>query len=76
MKLLKILLIIVSLLVICFAISYGDGIIVSGDNCITFETYEEYKTLNEWFYQLSLREKIDVYTYWQGRVYIQNKGVE
>ena len=75
MKFLKILLIIV-LLSVSF-ISYGTGSITSVDKTFYFEKYEEYNTLDEWFYNLSLREKIDVYIYWQGRVYTQNiKGVE
>ena len=71
MKFLKILLIIV-LLSISF-ISYGTGTIESGDKVIYLcPPPEEYNTLNEWFYGLTLREKIDVYTYWQGRVYSQD----
>lgn len=69
MKFLKILLIIVLLFVPL--ISYGTGTIESGDKTIYFERYEEYNTLDEWFINLSLREKIDVYAYWQGRVYTQ-----
>lgn len=70
MKFLKIILIIVLLSVPL--ISFGTGTITSGDNMIGFEVYEEYNTLNEWFASLTLREKIDVYTYWQQKVYIQN----
>ena len=70
MKLIKILLIIVLL---CMPlISYGTGHITSGDKIVYFEP-EEPRTLDEWFYGLSLREKIDVYTYWQGRVYSQKE---
>lgn len=71
MKFLKILLIIV-LLSISF-ISYGTGTIESGAKTIYLcPPPEEFNTLDEWFASLSLREKIDVYTYWQGRVYIQD----
>ena len=72
MKFLKILLIIVLLLVMCSGISLGIGTIESGDKIVYFERYEEYNTLDEWFINLSLREKIDVYTYWTQRVYTQN----
>ena len=72
MKFLKILLIIALLSV--SLISYGEGTITSGDKIVQFERYDEYNTLNEWFASLTLREKIDVYNYWQGRIYIQ-KGV-
>ncbi|MCK4322710.1 hypothetical protein KAX08_09360 [candidate division WOR-3 bacterium] len=71
MKFLKILLIIVLLLVMCSGISLGTGTIESGDKTVYFERYEEYNTLDEWFWNLSLREKIDVYTYWSQRVYTQ-----
>ena len=71
MKFLKILLIIVLLLVMCSGISLGIGTIESGDKTVCFERYEEYNTLDEWFWNLSLREKIDVYTYWSQRVYTQ-----
>lgn len=71
MKFVKILLIIVLLLVVCFAFSYGTGTIESGDKTYYFEP-EEPTTLNEWFYKLPLREKIDVYTYWTSRVYSQD----
>ena len=69
MKFLKILLIIVLLCVP--VISYSTGTIESGDKTVYFERYEEYNTLDEWFTNLSLREKIDVYTYWSQRVYTQ-----
>jgi hypothetical protein len=72
MKFLKIILVIVLLSIPL--ISYGTGTITSGDNVVFFERHEEYNTLDEWFTRLSLREKIDVYMYWQGRVYIQNEG--
>ena len=72
MKFLKILLIIVLLSVPI--ISYGTGTITSNDKTFYFEE-EEPNSLNEWFYNLSLREKIDVYTYWSQRVYTQ-KGVK
>ena len=68
MKFLKILLIIVLLLVP--VISYSTGTITSGDNIVQFKLGQP-STLNEWFYGLNLREKIDVYTCWQGRVYSQ-----
>ena len=70
MKFLKIVLIIVLLCVPL--VSYGTGSMSSGDKVVYFEE-EEPATLNEWFYGLSLREKIDVYTYWQGRVYSQKE---
>ena len=73
MKFLKILLIIVLLCVPL--VSYGTGTIESGDKTVYLCPPPEYDTLNEWFTNLSLREKIDVYTYWQGRVYSQG-GVE
>jgi len=61
----------------CFSISLGTGTITSGDKTIyVCPPPEEPNTLNEWFHSLTLREKIDVYTYWQGRVYIQNKYFE
>ena len=72
MKFLKILLIIVLLSVPI--ISYGTGTITSNDKTFYFEE-EEPNSLNEWFRNLSLREKIDVYTYWSQRVYTQ-KGVK
>lgn len=68
MKFLKILLIIVLLSVP--VISYSTGNITSGDKTVYFEPGEP-TTLNEWFVNLSLREKIDVYTIWQSRVYSQ-----
>ena len=71
MKFLKILLIIVLLTVPL--ISYGTGTIESGDKVYLCPP-PEYNTLDEWFCNLPLREKIDVYTYWQGRVYIQKRG--
>lgn len=64
MKYLKIILIIVFLSITFFAISYGDGTITSDDKVIDFEEYKIYNTLDEWFTQLSLQEKIDVYNYW------------
>ena len=72
MKILKIILIITLLVVTSVAFSYGTGTIESGDKTVCFERYEEYNTLDEWFTSLTLREKIDVYTYWQQRIYIQN----
>ena len=72
MKFLEILLIIV-LLSVSF-VSYGTGSIVSSDKVVYMcPPPEEYNTLDEWFANLSLREKIDVYTYWQGRVYTQQE---
>lgn len=64
MKFLKIILIIVLLLVMCSVISLGTGSITSGDSYIVFE--EEPATLNEWFYKLSLSEKIELYNYYEG----------
>ena len=62
MKLLKIVLIIALLCVPL--VSYGTGSISSGETCITFEA-EEPNSLNEWFYNLSLSEKIELYNYWK-----------
>ena len=62
MKFLKILLIVVLLLTPL--ISYGTGSITSGDKTVYFEE-EEPATLNEWFYGLSLNEKIEIYNYWK-----------
>lgn len=63
MKYLKIILIIVLLLVLCSVSSLGTGIIESGDKTICFEP-EEPNTLNEWFYDLTLSEKIKIYNEW------------
>jgi len=72
MKFLKILLIIV--LLSMSVIAYGSGSITSGEKTVYLcPPPEEPNTLNEWFYKLTLREKIDVYTYWQGRVYSQKE---
>ena len=68
MKYLKILLIIVLLSVP--VISYGTGTITIGDEVVYFEP-EEPTSLNEWFANLSIREKVDVYVYWTTRVYTQ-----
>ena len=62
MKFLKIILIIV-LFSVSF-ISYGTGSITSGDKTVYFE--KEPTTLNEWFYGLSLSEKIEIYNYYKG----------
>ena len=64
MKLLKIVLIIALLIVMCSASSLGIGTITSGDNKVTFEKAEP-NSLNEWFYNLSLSEKIELYNYWK-----------
>jgi len=64
MKLLKIVLIIALLVVISSASSLGTGTITSGDNKVTFEETEP-NSLNEWFYDLKLSEKIELYNYWK-----------
>ena len=75
MKFLKILLIIV-LLSISF-ISYGTSTIESGDKVIYLcPPPEEFNTLDEWFHKLPLIQKVEIYTYWQGRVYIQDLGTK
>lgn len=65
MKILKIILIIVLLVVMC-SISFGTGSITSGDKTIYLYPVEEYKTLDEWFYNLKLSEKIEIYNNYQG----------
>ena len=64
MKLLKIVLIIALLIVISSVSSLGIGTITSGDNKVTFEKTEP-NSLNEWFCDLSLSEKIELYNYWK-----------
>ena len=62
MKYLKILLIIV-LLSITF-VSYGTGSITSNDETVCFKEPEP-TTLNDWFYNLSLSKKIEIYNSWK-----------
>jgi len=64
MKFLKIILIVTLLLILCVPLTYGDGTITSGETYITFKQ-EEPNTLNEWFYDLDLSEKIEIYNYWK-----------
>ena len=45
--------------------SYGTGHIQSGDNVYIFEPAEP-TTLNEWFYNLKLSEKIEIYINYKG----------
>jgi hypothetical protein len=61
MKYIKIILILALLLIPVY--SYSTGTITSGDIVVTFEQAEP-NSLNEWFYNLSLSEKIDIYNYW------------
>ena len=70
MKLLKIVLIVILLIVMCSAISLGtgtitSGTITSGDKVITLEKAEP-NSLNEWFYNLKLSEKIEIYNNYKG----------
>jgi len=77
MKFLKIILIIVLLLVMCFSISLGTGTITSGDKTIYLcPEPEEPTSLDEWFHKLPLMEKVEIYTFWSGVVYAQNKYFE
>ena len=65
MKFLKIILIIVLLTVPL--ISYGTGTITSGDNAVYLcSEPEEPTTLDEWFCNLSLSEKIEIYINYKG----------
>jgi len=65
MKLLKILLIIALLLVPI--ISYGTGTIESGDRMVYLcPEPEEPTTLDEWFCNLSLNDKIEIYVNYKG----------
>jgi hypothetical protein len=64
MKYLKIILIIVFLTVMLSSISSGTGSMTSDDKTVYFEE-EEPSSLNEWFYDLTLSEKIKLYNHWQ-----------
>lgn len=65
MKFLKIILIIVLLCVPL--VSYGTGTIESGEKTIYIcPPPEEPTSLNEWFYDLKLSEKIEIYNYYKG----------
>lgn len=66
MKFLKIILIIVLLLVMC-SISFGTGTLESADKTIYLcPPPEEPTSLNEWFYNLKLSEKIEIYNNFKG----------
>ena len=72
MKYLKIILTMALVLVMCSGISLGIGTIESSEKTVYIcPEPEEPTSLDEWFVNLSIREKVDVYVYWTTRVYTQ-----